>query len=379
MPPMIVEPERGAGDQREGLGDAHLDGVHRAHLVDGLDAHGVVLALGPQDHEGAEMKAVATGIGANRWALMALPKARPSTASGRKAMNRLSTRRLASGSRPRPAKVRTLAVFPHHGEDGAGLDDDLEQLAPVVVEVQQVAGEDQVAGAGDRQEFGQAFDHAEDQRLEEQDDVHERLCAVRKESIIAVAYIYAFALHDNLSRNCSSRRYRVDTDRRNDMSLISPATPWHPVNAEENPVARLRPGMFIQELCGDWMSHPFWRAQFKLKGDGDLRRIVESGIQHVYIDTDRGLDDGGGGGGRGSGRGRAGDRRRHVRARRADLRVSVREEMARARKVHEQAHKVVRSMMSDVRLARRCPSRTPSRWSRRSPARCCATAARCWG
>jgi hypothetical protein len=57
------------------------------------------------------------------------------------------------------------------------------------------------------------------------------------------------------------------------------------------PVTRLRPGMFVHELCGDWMSHPFWRAQFKLKGGGDLRRIVESGIQHVYIDTDRGLDD----------------------------------------------------------------------------------------
>ncbi|WP_347249130.1 DUF3391 domain-containing protein [Zoogloea sp.] len=57
------------------------------------------------------------------------------------------------------------------------------------------------------------------------------------------------------------------------------------------PVARLRPGMFIHELCGDWMSHPFWRAQFILKGEGDLRRIVEAGIQHVYIDTARGLDD----------------------------------------------------------------------------------------
>jgi HD-GYP domain-containing protein (c-di-GMP phosphodiesterase class II) len=34
------------------------------------------------------------------------------------------------------------------------------------------------------------------------------------------------------------------------------------------------------------------------------------------------------------------------------VRVSVREEMARARKVHEQAHKVVRSMMGDVRLGK---------------------------
>jgi|APMI01.1.fsa_nt_gi HD-GYP domain-containing protein (c-di-GMP phosphodiesterase class II) len=119
------------------------------------------------------------------------------------------------------------------------------------------------------------------------------------------------------------------------------------------PVGRLRPGMFIHEMCGDWMSHPFWRAQFALKADGDLRRIVDAGIQHVYIDTSRGLDD--------------------VEAVAADevkvaveeeiiaalsappdqiLRVSVREEMARARKVHEQAHKVVRTMMSDVRLGK---------------------------
>lgn len=119
------------------------------------------------------------------------------------------------------------------------------------------------------------------------------------------------------------------------------------------PVSRLRPGMFINEFCGDWMSHPFWRAQFKLNGEADLRRIVESGIQHVYIDTERGLDD--------------------VDAVAAEevqaqvereivaamgqpeepvVRVSVREEMDRARKIHEQAHKVVRSMMGDVRLGK---------------------------
>lgn len=119
------------------------------------------------------------------------------------------------------------------------------------------------------------------------------------------------------------------------------------------PVGRLRPGMFIHEMCGDWMSHPFWRAQFVLKADGDLRRILDAGLQHVYIDTDRGLDD--------------------VEAVAAEevkaaveeeiiaalsapddqtLRVSVREEMARARKVHDQAHKVVRSMMNDVRLGK---------------------------
>ncbi|MBS0355191.1 MAG: HD-GYP domain-containing protein [Proteobacteria bacterium] len=117
-------------------------------------------------------------------------------------------------------------------------------------------------------------------------------------------------------------------------------------------VSRLKAGMFVHELCGDWMSHPFWRAQFLLKGE-DLRRIVDAGIQHVYIDTARGLDD-----------------TEAVAASEVQaaveqelqavlampddhvLRVSVHEEMARARKVHEQAHKVVRTMMRDVRLGR---------------------------
>ncbi|WP_296563969.1 HD-GYP domain-containing protein [Zoogloea sp.] len=119
------------------------------------------------------------------------------------------------------------------------------------------------------------------------------------------------------------------------------------------PVARLRPGMFIQELCGDWMSHPFWRAQFVLKGDGDLRRIVEAGIQHVYIDTDRGLDDVEA---VAADQVQAAVEQEIVKAMSAPqeqiVRVSVREELARAKRVHEQAHKVVRTMMSDVRLGK---------------------------
>lgn len=55
-------------------------------------------------------------------------------------------------------------------------------------------------------------------------------------------------------------------------------------------VAQLRPGMFIQELCGSWMEHPFWRSSFKLDDEADLRRIVDAGISEVWIDTAKGLD-----------------------------------------------------------------------------------------
>ncbi|AVZ79457.1 phosphodiesterase [Zoogloeaceae bacteirum Par-f-2] len=56
------------------------------------------------------------------------------------------------------------------------------------------------------------------------------------------------------------------------------------------PVKHLKPGMFIHELCGSWMEHPFWRSSFLLDDPADIRRIVECGIHEVWIDTDRGAD-----------------------------------------------------------------------------------------
>jgi len=54
--------------------------------------------------------------------------------------------------------------------------------------------------------------------------------------------------------------------------------------------ARLQSGMHLHELCGSWMSHPFWRASFLLKDPQDIRRILDSGIKEVWIDTGKGLD-----------------------------------------------------------------------------------------
>jgi len=55
-------------------------------------------------------------------------------------------------------------------------------------------------------------------------------------------------------------------------------------------VEHLRVGMHIDELCGSWMEHPFWRTRFLLDDTEDIRRIRESGITEIWIDTDRGLD-----------------------------------------------------------------------------------------
>jgi len=55
-------------------------------------------------------------------------------------------------------------------------------------------------------------------------------------------------------------------------------------------VDQLRIGMFVQELCGSWMDHPFWRAKFMLRDPADLGRISDSGVKEVWIDISRGAD-----------------------------------------------------------------------------------------
>jgi HD-GYP domain-containing protein (c-di-GMP phosphodiesterase class II) len=49
-------------------------------------------------------------------------------------------------------------------------------------------------------------------------------------------------------------------------------------------------GMHLHELCGSWMEHPFWRTKFVITDPDDIRRVIESGIREVWIDSSKGLD-----------------------------------------------------------------------------------------
>jgi putative nucleotidyltransferase with HDIG domain len=49
-------------------------------------------------------------------------------------------------------------------------------------------------------------------------------------------------------------------------------------------------GMFITELCGSWMEHPFFKTKFLLEDDKDLENILKSGIKELWIDTAKGID-----------------------------------------------------------------------------------------
>ena len=49
-------------------------------------------------------------------------------------------------------------------------------------------------------------------------------------------------------------------------------------------------GMYIHELCGSWMDHPFWKAGFSLEDLADLQSLKNSAVTEVWIDTEKGLD-----------------------------------------------------------------------------------------
>lgn len=55
-------------------------------------------------------------------------------------------------------------------------------------------------------------------------------------------------------------------------------------------IADLRVGMYIHELCGGWMDHPFWRSKFAVKDVQDLAKVRESGVAELWIDTGKGAD-----------------------------------------------------------------------------------------
>lgn len=52
----------------------------------------------------------------------------------------------------------------------------------------------------------------------------------------------------------------------------------------------IRLGMYIQEVCGSWMDHPFWKNSFKLTDDNDLNTLKNCGVDEIWIDTSLGLD-----------------------------------------------------------------------------------------
>ncbi len=121
-------------------------------------------------------------------------------------------------------------------------------------------------------------------------------------------------------------------------------------------VEQLRLGMFLQEFCGSWMDHPFWRSKFLLENPEDIKTILASSIREVWIDTSKGLDVEAGEGVI------AEQTEEEIKAEAEHVlteavskvveRVEIAAEMERAAKICSQAKQAVSSMFNEARMGK---------------------------
>ena len=123
-------------------------------------------------------------------------------------------------------------------------------------------------------------------------------------------------------------------------------------------VSELRIGMYVDELCGSWMEHPFWRTRFALRSADDVQRIVESGISEVWIDTEKGLDSASPGAASATrAQADAEIERKLLRSTAAEPapapdRIALAEELERARAVYTRSRPAVLNMFNEARMGR---------------------------
>jgi len=114
---------------------------------------------------------------------------------------------------------------------------------------------------------------------------------------------------------------------------------------------QLKPGMYIHDLNCGWLDHPFISNAFHVRDQATVEKIYDLGIREVYIDTLKGAD---------VWEARTQqevsadlDRRlQEIAAKQPEKPVTaaLKDEVARARRLHGEANKIVRNMMDDIRL-----------------------------
>lgn len=114
---------------------------------------------------------------------------------------------------------------------------------------------------------------------------------------------------------------------------------------------QLKPGMYIHDLNCGWLDHPFLSSAFAVRDEATIDKIKSLDIALLYIDTRKGLD---------VAEGRPQheinaelERRLQEIAQKQAERpviVDLKDEVARAKRLHLDANRMVHSLMDDIRL-----------------------------
>ena len=119
-------------------------------------------------------------------------------------------------------------------------------------------------------------------------------------------------------------------------------------------VTQLKPGMYVSDFNAGWLSHPFAFNSMMIDSEASVANVMAAGIRELYIDTDKGRDVG-------DHAPTAQEAAREISAevhRMAETarpagpepRVSLAEEMTKARNTFSEATRIIRGLMEDVRL-----------------------------
>lgn len=122
------------------------------------------------------------------------------------------------------------------------------------------------------------------------------------------------------------------------------------------PVDLLKPGMYVSDFNAGWLNHPFVLNSMRINSDAEVEQVLAAGIRELYIDTSRGLDVGDGVPTRSEAteevRRSLEQAAQRMAAAGDGSKVSLAEEMGRARAAYGEAIRVVRTLMEDVRLGK---------------------------
>ncbi len=117
---------------------------------------------------------------------------------------------------------------------------------------------------------------------------------------------------------------------------------------------QLKPGMFIHDLNCGWLDHPFVSNAFQVRDQDTVSKIVNLGIRELYIDTLKGADVWEA---RPQTEVNADLERRlaEIAQKRAEkpVVVALKDETARARRLHGEAQKIARLVLDDVRFGQK--------------------------
>jgi len=119
-------------------------------------------------------------------------------------------------------------------------------------------------------------------------------------------------------------------------------------------VGDLRLGVYVQEICGSWMDHPFWKKSFELTSAEDLKTLQTCGIREVWIDVSKGLDIN-----MPAGSISKEDEKEKIEVElrqalqntaKSAPRIAIHQEIERARKLHAKSKAAVTSMFQEARM-----------------------------